>query len=77
NKVNTDLDIIGMEDEIKKVESGFKDIIENKFKYKIVCFKGEQGNGKSTTLREIKRKICSKYISNKREKSYLIIDNLS
>ncbi|WP_315077612.1 diguanylate cyclase [uncultured Clostridium sp.] len=77
DKVETNLDIIGMEDEIKKLELGFKYITENKFKYKIVCFKGEQGNGKSTTLREIKRKICSKYIGNKRENSYLIIDNLS
>ncbi|WP_252212721.1 diguanylate cyclase [Clostridium sp. CMCC3677] len=76
DKVQTDLDIIGMEDEIKKIELGFKHISENKLKYKIICFKGEQGNGKTTTLKEIKRKISSKYIGNKRENSYLIIDNI-
>ncbi|MGN2369812.1 diguanylate cyclase [Clostridium cagae] len=76
NKVETDLDIIGMEDEINKVELGFKYITENKIKYKIICFKGEEGNGKTTILRETKRKISSKYIGNKRESSYLIIDNI-
>ncbi|AOR24899.1 diguanylate cyclase [Clostridium taeniosporum] len=76
DKVTTDLDIIGMEEEIKKVELRLKYIYENKLKYKIICFKGEQGNGKTKTLIEIKNKILRKYVGNNGENGFLIIDNL-
>lgn len=77
NNINTDLDIIGMEAEINKVELDFKSICENKQKYKIICFQGEDGNGKTKVLYEIKKRICSKYVENKKEDSYVILDNLS
>lgn len=76
NKVETDLDIIGMDDEIKKVEIAFKQILENKLRYKIISFNGEEGTGKTKTLKEIKHKIINKYFTNKLEKPYLLIDNL-
>ncbi|MBW6408637.1 GGDEF domain-containing protein [Clostridium weizhouense] len=76
NNVKTNLDIIGMEDEIKKVEIAFKQILENKLRYKIVSFIGEEGTGKTTTIKEIKYKIINKYFTNKLEKPYLLIDNL-
>ncbi|SFD33091.1 diguanylate cyclase [Clostridium uliginosum] len=76
DKVQTDLDIIGMEDEIKKVEENFKQILSNKLKYKIICFNGEEGTGKTRTIKEIKHKIINKYFKNKLEKPYLLIDNL-
>ena len=61
NKIETDLDIIGMEEEIKIVEKNFQKILENKEKYKIIAFSGEDGSGKSRLLEEIKYKMENKY----------------
>ena len=61
NKLETDLDIIGMEEEIKIVEKNFQKILESKEKYKIIAFSGEDGSGKSRLLEEIKYKIENKY----------------
>ncbi|OOM73491.1 diguanylate cyclase [Clostridium sp. BL-8] len=61
NKLQTDLDMIGMEEEIKIVEKNFQKILENKEKYKIIAFRGEDGSGKSRFLQEIKYRIENKY----------------
>ncbi len=61
NKLQTDLDMIGMEEEIKIIEKNFQKILENKEKYKIIAFRGEDGSGKSRLLEEIKYRIENKY----------------
>lgn len=61
NKLQTNLDIIGMEEEIKIVEKNFQKILESKEKYKIIAFDGEDGSGKSRLLEEIKYRIENKY----------------
>lgn len=61
NRIETDLDIIGMEEEIKIVEKNFQKILESKEKYKIIAFSGEDGSGKSRLLEEIKYRIKNKY----------------
>ena len=61
NKLEIDLDIIGMEEEIKIVEKNFQKILENKQKYKIIAFDGEDGSGKSRLLEEVKYRIENKY----------------
>lgn len=61
NTLENDLDIIGMEEEIKIVEKNFQKILESKEKNKIIAFSGEYGSGKSRLLEEIKYKIENKY----------------
>ena len=57
NKLKTDLDIIGMEEEIKIVEKNFQKILESKENYKIIAFNGDDGSGKTRLLEEIRYKI--------------------
>ena len=64
NRIETNLDIIGMDDELQKVEKGFQRILENKEKYKIIGFNGQEGSGKSRLLKEIKYKMENKYFKN-------------
>lgn len=61
NKVENDLDLIGMEEEIKIVEKNFQQILESKENYKIIAFNGDDGSGKSRLLEEIKYKLENKY----------------
>lgn len=61
NKPNFDLDIIGREEELKIIEKKFDNILNNKDKYNIICFKGEEGTGKTTLLNEIQYIISNKY----------------
>jgi diguanylate cyclase (GGDEF)-like protein len=61
NRLQTDIDVIGMEEEIKIVEKNFQKILENKEKYKIIAFNGDGGSGKSSFLEEIKYQIEKKY----------------
>ena len=71
NKIEDDLDIVGMEEEIKIVEKNFQKILESKEKYKIIAFNGEDGSGKSRLLEEIKYRIENKYF-----KDIIYISNL-
>ncbi len=61
DKIEIDLDIVGMDEEIKIVEKNFQKILESKENYKIIAFNGEDGSGKSKLLEEIKYKIENKY----------------
>lgn len=61
NKLQTDLDIIGMKEEIKIVEKNFQRILENKENYKIIGFNGEDGSGKTRLLQELRYRIENKY----------------
>ncbi|WP_242954068.1 diguanylate cyclase [Clostridium puniceum] len=61
NKLQTDLDIIGMEEEIKIVEKNFQKILESKESYKIIGFNGEDGSGKTRLLEELRYRIENKY----------------
>lgn len=61
NKLQTDLDIIGMKEEIKIVEKNFQRIIENKETYKIIGFNGEDGSGKTRLIEELRYRIDNKY----------------
>ncbi|EKQ55405.1 MULTISPECIES: diguanylate cyclase [unclassified Clostridium] len=61
NKLNTNLDIIGMEEELKIVEKNLQKVLESKEKHKIIAFNGEDGSGKSRLLEEIRYKIENKY----------------
>lgn len=61
NKLQTNLDIIGMEEEIKIVEKNFQKVLESKENYKIIAFNGEDGSGKSRLLEEVRYKIQNKY----------------
>lgn len=64
NKIKTNIDIIGMEDELQIAERSFQEILENKQKYKIIGFNGQSGCGKSRLLEEIKYNIDNKYFKN-------------
>lgn len=64
NKIQTNLDLINMEDELQKIEKSFQKILESKDKYRIISFSGENGCGKSRLLREIKYSIESKCFKN-------------
>ena len=77
NKLQTDLDIIGMEEEIKIVEKNFQKILESKENYKIIAFNGEDGSGKTRLLEEIKYKIENKYFKDIIYVSDLINENMS
>ena len=61
NKLKTDLDIIGMKEEIKIVEKNLQRILENKESYKIIGFNGEDGSGKTRLLEELRYRIENKY----------------
>lgn len=61
NKLQIDLDIIGMKEEIKIVEKNFQRILENKENYKIIGFNGEDGTGKTRLLEELRYRIENKY----------------
>ncbi|WP_271811554.1 diguanylate cyclase [Clostridium beijerinckii] len=61
NKIKTDLDIIGMTEEIKIVEKNFQRILENKQRNKFINFNGEDGSGKTRLLEEIKYRFENKY----------------
>jgi len=61
NKLQTNLDIIGMNEEIKIVEKNFQKILENKEKYKIIAFNGDDGTGKTRLLEEVRYKLQNKY----------------
>lgn len=61
NKIQTDLDLIGMDEEVKIVEKNLQKILESKENYKIIAFHGEEGSGKSRFLEEIKYRIKRKY----------------
>lgn len=61
NEIQTDLDLIGMDEEVKIVEKKFEKILESKENYKVIAFHGEEGSGKSRFLEEIKKRIESKY----------------
>ena len=62
NKPKFNLDIIGREEELKIIEKKFNNILENKDKYNVICFKGENGTGKTRLLDEIERTISNKYL---------------
>lgn len=71
NKPKFNLDIIGREEELNIIEKKFNNILENKDKYNIICFKGENGTGKTKILNEIEYIISNKYL-----KQILYIKNL-
>ena len=77
NKIATDLDIIGMEEEMKIVEKNFQKILESKENYKIIAFSGEDGSGKSRLLEEIKYKLENKYFKDIINISDLINENMN
>lgn len=62
NKPKFNLDIIGREEELKIIEKKFNNILENKDKYNVMCFKGENGTGKTRLLDEIEHIISNKYL---------------
>lgn len=61
NKLQTDLDIIGMKEEIKILKKNFQRIIENKETYKIIGFNGEDGSGKTRLIEQLRYRIENKY----------------
>lgn len=61
NKLQTDIDIIGMDEEIKIVEKNYQKILASKERYKIISFNGEDGSGKTRFLEELKYRIENKY----------------
>ena len=61
NTIEDDIDIIGREEELKIVEKNCKKIFDNKLKYKMIAFKGDNGSGKTRLLNEIKYIIENKY----------------
>ncbi|WP_238917970.1 diguanylate cyclase [Clostridium sp. YIM B02555] len=61
NTINTNLDLIGMEEEIKIIEKNLQRVLMRKENNKIISFNGEDGSGKSRFLREIKYRIENKY----------------
>ena len=77
NRVENDLDIIGIEEEIKIVEKNFQKILASKENYKIIAFSGEEGSGKSRLLEEIKYKLKNKYFKDIIYTSDLINQNMS
>ena len=77
NKLENDLDIIGMEEEIKIVEKNFQKVLESKENYKIIAFSGEDGSGKSRLLEEIKYKLESKYFKDIIYTGDLINENIN
>ena len=76
NRIETDLDIIGMEEEIKIVEKNFQKILESKENYKIIAFSGDEGSGKSRLLEEIKYRIKNKYFKDIISTSDIINNNM-
>lgn len=77
NKLQTDLDIIGMKEEIKIVEKNFQRIIENKETYKIIGFNGEDGSGKTRLIEELRYRIENKYFKDILYVSDFIDKNIS
>jgi hypothetical protein len=63
NKLQTDLDIIGMREEMKIVEKNLQKILQNKENCKIISFNGQDGSGKTRFLKEIKYRIENKYFN--------------
>lgn len=63
DKVINDIDVVGIEDEIKFVEKTYNKILENKEKYKIIQFNGDSGSGKTRLLNEIKYMMEKKYFA--------------
>lgn len=55
------LDIIGQEEELNIVEKKFNNVANNKEKYNIICFNGDNGTGKTRLLNEIEYIISKKY----------------
>ena len=47
---------------MKIIEKKFNNILENKDKYNVMCFKGENGTGKTRLLDEIEHIISNKYL---------------
>lgn len=64
NKIYTDINIVGMEEELKIVDKNIRNILENKKEYKIIGLSGGIGSGKTKLISEIKYRIDNKYFSN-------------
>ncbi|MBE6071716.1 MAG: diguanylate cyclase [Clostridium butyricum] len=62
-KLKLNLDIIGQEEELNIVEKKFNNVVDNKEKYSIICFNGDNGTGKTRLLNEIEYIISKKYCS--------------
>lgn len=64
NKIYTDINIIGMEEELKIVDKNIRNVLENRKSCKIIGFIGGIGSGKTKLINEIKYRIDNKYFSN-------------
>lgn len=63
NKINDDIDLVGLDEEIKFVEKTYNRILENKEKYKIIQITGDRGSGKTSLLNEIEYMLKKKYFA--------------